>query len=70
VAGFYGGNKLDFQVNSETYYLDLSDDERQWLVFAETPTGVRRISVYVDAPIGHGDVPVLVDDNDRGEIVN
>jgi hypothetical protein len=60
---------LDFQVNSETYYLDLSDDERQWLVFAETPTGVRRIPVYVDAPIGHGDVPVLVDDN-GGEIVN
>jgi hypothetical protein len=70
VAGFYGGNKLDFQVNNETYFLDLSDDERQWLVFAESPTGVRRIPVYVDAPIGHGDVPVLVDDNDGGEIVN
>ena len=70
MAGFCGGNKLDFQVNSETYYLDLSDDERQWLVFAETDTGVRRIPVYVDAPIGHGDVPVLVDDNDGGDIVN
>jgi hypothetical protein len=60
---------LDFQVNNETYFLDLSDDERQWLVFAETPTGVRRIPVYVDAPIGDEDVPMLVED-ERGEIVN
>jgi len=61
---------LDFQVNNETYFLDLSDDERQWLVFAETPTGVRRIPVYVDAPIGDEAVPVLVEDDHRGEIVN
>jgi hypothetical protein len=60
---------LDFQVNNETYFLDLSDDERQWLVFAETPTGVRRIPVYVDAPIAD-DVPVLIEDNDGREIVN
>jgi hypothetical protein len=60
---------LDFQVNNETYFLDLSDDERQWLVFAETATGVRRIPVYVDAPIGGEDVPMLFED-ERGEIVN
>ena len=61
---------MDFQVNNETYFLDLSDDERQWLVFAETATGVRRIPVYVDAPIGGEDVPVLLEDRDGGEIVN
>jgi len=41
---------LDFQVNNETYFLDLSEDERQWLVFVETPNGTRRIPVYIDAP--------------------
>jgi hypothetical protein len=43
-------NALNFQVNEETYYLGLADDERQWLVFVETPTGTRRIPIYVDAP--------------------
>jgi hypothetical protein len=61
-------NQLDFQVNNETYFLDLAEDERQWLVFAQTPTGVRRIPVYVDAPIS--DEPVLVEDKHRRKIVN
>ncbi|HLV89354.1 MAG TPA: hypothetical protein VKV39_20380 [Candidatus Sulfotelmatobacter sp.] len=41
---------MDFQVNNQTYFLDLSDDERQWLVFVETADGPREIPVYVDAP--------------------
>jgi hypothetical protein len=61
---------LDFQVNNETYFLDLSPDESQWVVFAETPTGVRRIPVYVDAPIADDEVSVLVEDKDRRKIVN
>ena len=61
---------MDFQVNDETYFLDLADDERgQWLVFAETPTGVRRIPVYVDEPIFE-DMTVLVEDGHRRKIVN
>jgi hypothetical protein len=59
---------LDFQVNNETYFLDLAEEEGQWLVFAQTPTGVRRIPVYVDAPIS--DEPVLVEDKHRRKIVN
>lgn len=60
---------MDFQVNNETYYIDLSPDEQKWLVFAQTPTGVRRIPVYVDAP--ESDVlAVLVEDNDQHKIVN
>ena len=39
---------MDFQVNNETYFVDLSEDERQWLVFVATPNGARRIPVYVD----------------------
>ena len=61
--------KLDFQVNNETYFLDLSEDERQWLVFAQTPTGVRRIPVYVDSPIADEQL-VLVEDKHRRKIVN
>ena len=60
---------MDFQVNNETYFIDLADERGQWLVFAETPTGVRRIPVYVDEPISD-DTPVLVEDRDRRKIVN
>ena len=60
---------MDFQVNEQTYFLDLADDERQWLVFAETPTGVRRIPVYIDAPESE-DMKVVVEDKDRRKIVN
>ena len=67
--GYKGGNKLDFQLNNETYFIDLADEEGKWLVFAETPTGVRRIPVYVDAPIAE-DAPVLIEDKHRREIVN
>jgi hypothetical protein len=61
---------LDFQVNSQTYFIDLSPDEEKWLVFAQTPTGVRRIPVYVDAPAADDDLPVLVEDKKRRKIVN
>ena len=61
---------MDFQVNNETYFIDLADEEGKWLVFAETPTGVRRIPVYVDAPIAEEDLPVLVEDSKRRKIVN
>ena len=43
-----GENQLDFQVNDETYFLSLAENERQWLVLVETPTGTRQIPVYVD----------------------
>ena len=64
-----GELKLDFQVNNETYFIDLTDEEGKWLVFAETPTGVRRIPVYVDAPESE-DAPVLVEDKRSRKIVN
>ena len=60
---------MDFEVNNETYFLDLAEDLRQWLVFVETPTGARRIPVYNDAAALE-DVPVLVEDKHRRKIVN
>lgn len=61
---------MDFQLNNETYYIDLADEEGKWLVFAQTPTGVRRIPVYVDAPMTDEDLPVLVEDNKGRKVVN
>lgn len=61
---------MDFQVNNETYFIDLGPEQDQWLVFAQTPTGVRRIPVYVDAPVADDDLPVLVEDKKRRKIVN
>jgi len=39
---------VDFQVNGETYFLSLAEDEARWLVFVEGTTGPRRLPVYVD----------------------
>lgn len=63
---------MDFQVNNETYFLGLSDDERQWLLFVETPTGTRRIPVYEDAPAVDDDdeVKVVIEDKRRRKVVN
>jgi hypothetical protein len=66
---FFGGTNLDFQINDETYFLGLAENERQWLVLVETPTGTRRIPVYVDAPDSE-DVRLVIEDKDRRKIVN
>ena len=60
---------MDFEVNNETYFIDLGSEEGQWLVFAQTPTGVRSVPVYVDAP-ATDDLPLLVEDKKRRQIVN
>lgn len=63
------GEEVDFQLNNETYYIDLADEEGKWLVFAQTPTGVRRIPVYIDAPETE-DLRVLVEDKQGRKVVN
>jgi hypothetical protein len=47
---FLGGDTqlLDFQVNDQTYFLGLGDEEGEWEVFVASPNGPRRIPVYVD----------------------
>jgi hypothetical protein len=66
---FVEGRKMDFQVNNETYFLSLAENERQWLVLVETPTGTRQIPVYVDAPESE-EATVLIEDKQRRKIVN
>jgi hypothetical protein len=60
---------LNFEVNQQLYFLDLSEDARQWLVFVETPAGMRPVPVYVDVPTS--DVPpVLIEDRHGSKLVN
>ena len=60
---------MNFDVNNETYFLDLTEDPGQWEVLVETPTGTRQIPVYVDAATSD-ELPVLVEDKHRRKIVN
>jgi hypothetical protein len=41
---------MDFQVHDQTYFLGLAEDERRWLFFVSTPTGMQPIPIYADAP--------------------
>jgi hypothetical protein len=66
---FLGESIVNFELNNENYFLDLSEDARQWLVLVETATGARRIPVYVDAPESE-DVRLLIADEKQREIVN
>jgi hypothetical protein len=69
VARFLGGRiNLDFQVNNETYFLSLAENERQWLVLLETPTGTRQIPVYVDEL--PEDLTLVLEDKEKRKIVN
>ena len=60
---------MDFQVNGETYFLSLAEDERRWLVFVESPTGTRPVPVYVDVP-EFEDLTLVIEDKERRKILN
>ena len=60
---------MDFQVNGETYFLSLAEDDRRWQVFVSTPTGPRSVPVYEDAEESE-DVRIVIEDKDRRQIVN
>jgi hypothetical protein len=67
--GRIGEIDVDFQVNGETYFLSLADDEARWLVFVATPEGSRPVPVYVDGAESE-DLTVVVEDKERRRIVN
>jgi hypothetical protein len=69
VARFLGGIEVDFQVNGETYFLSLAEDEARWLVFVSTPNGARPIPVYEDVQEAE-DLTVVVEDKEKREIPN
>jgi hypothetical protein len=56
--------KMDFQVNDQTYFLSLAEDDKRWEVFVSTPSGSLSIPVYVDAPDA-GPLVVLQEEKHR-----
>ena len=60
---------MDFQINEETYFLSLAENERRWEVFVSTPTGARSVPVYEDAP-EFLDLTLVVGNKDKRDIVN
>ncbi|HTS35410.1 MAG TPA: hypothetical protein VMH04_07045 [Candidatus Solibacter sp.] len=60
---------MDFQVNEETYFVNLGEERGGWEVFVSTPTGARPVAVYDDGA-SFEDSPVLVEDKRRRKIVN
>jgi hypothetical protein len=60
---------VDFQVNGETYFLSLAEDELRWLVFVSSVTGTRPVPVYVDGAESE-DLKLVVEDKERRKILN
>jgi hypothetical protein len=60
---------VDFQVNGETYFVSLAEDEQRWLVFVEGATGPRRVPVYVDE-VEFEDLRIVVEDKQGRKILN
>jgi hypothetical protein len=58
---------MDFQVNDETYFVSLAEDERRWRVLVSTPMGAWRIPVYEDA--GEAE-PLIVLQEEKQRIPN
>jgi len=65
---------MDFQVNDQTYFVSVGDDQDEWHVFVSTPDGARSIAVYNDAANSEDptieDTAILVEDKRRRKIVN
>ena len=52
---------MNFQVNGETYFVSLAENEARWLVFVEGEAGPRRVPVYEDGA-EFEDLKVVVED--------
>jgi hypothetical protein len=65
----FGGTKLNFQINNETYFLSLAENERRWLLFVDTPDGVRPVPIYEDAP-PFDVVKIVLEDHEKKQVVN
>jgi hypothetical protein len=58
---------MDFQVNEQTYFLSLAEDEKRWLFFVSTETGAVPIPVYEDAVKGR---PLVVLPEEKHRVPN
>jgi hypothetical protein len=62
-------NDVQFQVNDQTYFLSLAENERRWLVFTSTPTGAMSIPVYVDGAESE-DLILVQEEEDKNRVPN
>jgi hypothetical protein len=69
VAGSLWEGQVDFQVNGETYFVTLGENEGEWIVLVSTPDGARPIPVYEDAS-EFEDLTIVVEDKERRKVVN
>ena len=60
---------MDFELNGNTYFVDLADD-RGWQVFVSTPNGARSIPVYDDALDTGDELTVVLQDERKRRILN
>jgi hypothetical protein len=65
-----GEDAMDFQVNDETYFLNLDDERREWHVFVTTPNGAKSVPVYIDDEKHFDDAVIVVEDKRKQKIVN
>jgi hypothetical protein len=65
----FRGEKMDFQVNDQTYFVNIGEGAAEWEVFVSTPTGARSIPVYDDGASFDESV-VLVEDKRSRKIIN
>ena len=61
---------MDFQVNDQTYFVNLDDERREWRVFVTTPTGATLVPVYVDEEKSFDDAVIVFEDKRKRKIVN
>ena len=61
--------ELNFQVNDETYFLSLADNDQRWVLFVSTPDGVRSVPIYEDVP-PFDDIKIVLEDQEKKQIVN
>ncbi|HTC46869.1 MAG TPA: hypothetical protein VK722_06085 [Candidatus Aquilonibacter sp.] len=59
---------MDFQINGNTYFVNLAESEG-WQVLVSTPTGARSIPVYDDA-IDSDELTIVVEDERKRRILN
>jgi hypothetical protein len=60
---------MNFEVNGETYFLTLGENEGQWLVYVSTPDGPRPVPVYEDVS-EFSDLNLVLQDRKRWSLVN
>jgi hypothetical protein len=61
--------EVDIQINGETYFLTVAEDERKWLVLVESASGVRPVPVYEDVS-EFEELSLVVEDKLRRKILN